>query len=458
MKYSLAIDIGASSGRHILGWLENGKIVTEEIYRFPNAPLETTENGIRVLRWDTERLFQEILRGLARAHEIGKIPESVGIDTWGVDYVLLDQNDQPLGNAYCYRDGRTAAAIPAVHAALPFETLYKKTGIQFATFNSLYQLYADHMTGRLEKAAAFLMLPDYFHFRLTGKKVQDITNATTTGMINASTHTWDPEILGLLGKPDIFLPPTAPGTKIGSFSDAVATQVGYNATVILPATHDTASAVVAAPLEGETPYISSGTWSLLGIEQERAHTDKASMTYNYSNEGTPVGTFRFQKNIMGLWLLQQVRHELNDRYSFAELTEMARNSPVNCRFDVNDDSFLAPESMIDAVTKAAGRNVSVGELAYAILDNLARSYAQSLEELESITGKTYPTLNIIGGGSRNALLSELTVKYTQKRILAGPSEGTAIGNLILQFLGRNEIPDISTGRRLVTDSFAITTY
>lgn len=454
--YSLAIDIGASSGRHILGWLENGILKTEEIYRFPNNPTTVTVNGERQLKWDIDRLFEEILTGLAKAKELGKIPETVGIDTWGVDYVLLDENNNAINGAFCYRDSRTEQAIPKVHEKIPFETLYAKTGIQFATFNTVYQLYHDHMTGRLAKASAFLMLPDYFHFRLTGNKVQDYTNGTTTGMINAKTGTWDEDILSLLDcDKSIFLTPAKPSTTVGSFSEAVAARVGYEATVILPATHDTASAIVAAPLEGEAPYISSGTWSLLGVEQPFAHTDEAARLAEYSNEGAPEDKFRLQKNIMGLWLLQQVRHEADDKYSFAELADMARENPIEDTFDVNEKKFMAPVSMTDTIKETVGRELSMGEIAYTILNNLARSYAASLEALEGVTGKTYKTLNIIGGGSRNELLNELTIRHTGKKLITGPTEGTAIGNLLMQFIGRGEIADIAEGREIVKKSFDI---
>ena len=454
--YSLAIDIGASSGRHILGWLEDGILKTEEIYRFPNNPTTITKDGERCLKWDIDRLLEEILTGLAKAKEIGKIPETVGIDTWGVDYVLLDENDNAIEGAYCYRDSRTDLSIPKVHEHIPFEKLYAKTGIQFSTFNTVYQLYHDRMTGRLDKAATFLMLPDYFHFRLTGNKVQDYTNGTTTGMINAKTGTWDEDILSMLGcDKSIFRTPSKPSTAVGTFTKEVAERVGYEARVVLPATHDTASAIVAAPLEGEAPYISSGTWSLLGVEQPYAHTDDAAREAEYSNEGAPEGKFRLQKNIMGLWLLQQVRHEADDKYSFAELTDMARENPIEDTFDVNEKKFMAPVSMTDTIKETVGRDLSMGEIAYTILNNLARSYAASLEALEGVTGNRYTTLNIIGGGSRNQLLNELTIKHTGKKLITGPTEGTAIGNLVMQLIGRGEIVNIAEGREIVKRSFDI---
>ena len=406
--------------------------------------------------WTHERLFNEILNGLKKAKEIGKIPYSVGIDTWGVDYALLDENDQTIGGTYCYRDSRTEATIPAVHEIIPFANLYAKTGIQFASFNTVYQLLDDVKSGRMAKAKSFLMLPDYFHFRLTGVKKQEYTNATTTGMVNAETHTWDTEILEKLGyKKELFGELSQPGTEVGEFSDEVAAIVGYKAKVVLPATHDTASAVLAAPLDAQTPYISSGTWSLLGVEQNYAHTSEAAMNAGYSNEGSVKGQYRLQINIMGLWMIQQVRHELNDKYSFAELVNMARANPVPYEINVNDQRFLAPENMTAEINAAVGKELSVGEMAYVIYNNLAKYYDLSLKALEEVTGETYETLNIIGGGSKNGFLNELTMQYTGKKIITGPAEGTAIGNLMMQMVGCGDIADVKAGRQIIKASFDI---
>ena len=457
VEYYLAIDIGASSGRHIVAHLENGVMVTEEIYRFENGPKnQTAYDGNTHLMWEHERLFEEILNGLKRAKELGKVPVSVGIDTWGVDYALLDENDQAIGGIYCYRDARTEKTIPAVHDTIPFDKLYEKTGIQFASFNTVYQLLDDKQNGRMEKAKSMLMLPDYFHFRLTGVKKQEYTNATTTGLVNAVTHKWDEEIIEKLGyKKELFGELTQPGTVVGDFSKEVAEKVGYNAKVVLPATHDTASAVLAAPLSGQTPYISSGTWSLLGVEQNYAHTTASARETGYSNEGSINSTFRLQINIMGLWMIQQVRHELGDKYSFAELVEMAKANPFDYQLNVNDQRFLAPQNMTAEIHAAVGKTLTVGETAFVIYNNLAKYYALSLHALEEVTGETYQTLNIIGGGSKNQFLNELTAKYTGKQIIAGPAEGTAIGNLIMQMVGLGKIPSVQAGREIIKKSFDI---
>ncbi len=457
MKYYLAIDIGASSGRHIVAHLENGKMITEEIYRFQNGPKERTAyDGQTHLTWDAERLFEEILNGLKKAKELGKTPVSVGIDTWGVDYALLDENGKAIGGVYCYRDWRTEKTIPKVHEILPFEKLYEKTGIQFASFNTIYQLMHDKQTGRMDEAKFMLNLPDYFHYRLTGVMKQEYTMATTTGMVNAQTHTWDEEIIQKLGyKKELFGELAQPGTVVGEFTDEVANIVGYKAKVVLPATHDTASAVLAAPLSAQTPYISSGTWSLLGVEQNAVHNSKDAREAGYSNEGSLNGTFRLQINIMGLWMIQQVRHELDDKYSFPELADMARANPVDDEINVNDQKFLAPKSMIDAINESVGRTLTVGEMAFVIYNNLAKYYDYSLKALESVTGERYKTLNIIGGGSKNALLNELTKKYTGKQIITGPAEGTAIGNLVMQMVGLDDIASVQAGREIIKNSFDI---
>ena len=457
MKYYLAVDIGASSGRHIVAHIENGKMITEEIYRFQNGPKEQTAYDNKThLTWDAERLFEEILNGLKKAKELGKTPVSVGVDTWGVDYALLGEDGKAVGGVYCYRDSRTEETIPQVHKIIPFEELYERTGIQFASFNTIYQLMHEKQTGRMDKAKFMLNLPDYFHYRLTGVKMQEYTMATTTGMVNAKTHTWDEEIIEKLGyKKELFGTLAKPGTLVGEFTDEIEKIVGYKAKVILPATHDTASAVLAAPLSAQTPYISSGTWSLLGVEQNVVHNSVEAREAGYSNEGSLNNTFRLQINIMGLWMIQQVRHELDDKYSFPELADMARANPVDYEINVNDQKFMAPKSMIDAINESVGRTLPVGEMAYVIYNNLAKYYDYSLKALESVTGEKYETLNIIGGGSKNALLNELTKKYTGKQIITGPAEGTAIGNLMMQMVGLGDLSSVQEGRTLVKNSFDI---
>ena len=451
MKRYLAVDIGASSGRHIIAELENGVLRCEEIYRFPNGAANVDGR----LYWDTDRLFTEILAGLKKAGEMGKAPDYVGIDTWAVDYVLLNEEGERAGDVYCYRDARGGVASEKVHEKLPFPTLYARTGIQYQPFNTIYQLYDDKEAGRTNRAKGFLMLPDYFHYLLTGVRKQEYTNATSTGMVNAETHTWDKEILSALGYDErLFGELSQPGSVVGPFRKEIAEKVGYTATVVLPATHDTASAVLAAPIEKSAPYISSGTWSLLGIEKERAVTTEKAMRYNYSNEGSINHTFRFQKNIMGLWMIQQVRKELGEKYSFAELAALAEASPTEVTVDVNDPRFLAPKSMLAEMESAIGKR-SIGETAYCIFNSLALSYKQAIEELEETSGRKYDTLHIIGGGSQNKLLNRLTAEKTGKRVVLGPTECTAIGNVLMQMIGTGEIKDLAEARKIIRNTFEI---
>lgn len=452
MNYYLAIDIGASSGRHIVGWLEGGKLKTEELYRFTNC---TESKGGRLV-WDTERLFNEVLQGLKTAHIKGYTPKYIGIDTWAVDYALLDKEDRLIGEVYAYRDSRTNKAADAVHRIISFDELYKRTGIQFQPFNTIYQLYADKMSGKIVGAESMLMLPDYLNFLLTGVKKQEYINATSTGLVNAETHGWDGNILEPLGfNKKLFGELSQPGTVVGDFTEDIQRKLGYNATVILPATHDTASAVLAAPLDEESPYISSGTWSLLGIEQKTAHTDEGSRKANYSNEGSVDCKFRYQKNIMGLWMIQSVKRELGGNVTFANLADMAKCKESKITVDVNDRRFLSPKNMAEEIKKAVMSNLGTASIMRVIYDSLAKSYAEAIEELETNTGKKYKTLNIIGGGSRDNLLNELTAKATGKRIITGPTEATAIGNLIMQMIGVGELKDLTDARKIIKRSFEV---
>ncbi|MCM1130354.1 MAG: rhamnulokinase [Roseburia sp.] len=451
MKYYLAIDIGASSGRHILGWLEDGILKTEEIYRFSNQ-METKNNH---LVWNTKKIFNEIKNGLKQLKIIGKIPAYIGIDTWAVDYALLDGKNTLIGDVYAYRDIRCEKTLDKVQKRISFEACYERTGIQYQPFNTLYQLYEDKLSGKLENAKSMLMLPDYFNFLLTGVKKQEYTNATSTGLVNAYTHTWDKEILEKLGfNKDLFLELSQPGELVGELKEEIQAEIGYNAKVILPATHDTASAVLASPMESSNPYISSGTWSLLGVEQEICKTDHASLNANYSNEGSIDNQFRYQKNIMGLWLLQNVRHELGD-ISFPELANMARNHSFIGRIDVNHSRFLAPQNMMEEIRKAIGAPLKNSEVVKVIYDSLAESYKIALEELERNTGKTYNKLHIFGGGCQDKYLNELTSKVTHKMLVVGPVEATSIGNLMMQMIGTKEIESLSIARQIIKKSFDI---
>jgi rhamnulokinase len=432
MKYSLAIDIGASSGRHIVGYKTENGIMTDEIYRFPNG-MDTLDGH---LVWDIDRLFSEIKEGIKLA--IKKYPtlSTVAIDTWGVDYVLL-RGDTEVRPAFAYRDARMEESIPEVHKIIPFDELYSMTGIQFNKFNTVYQLYSDKMMGRLSGVTDFLMLPEYFSYKLTGNKVKEFTEGTTGALVDVDTLQLKPEIFERLGLPTSLIAPlNQPGTSAGFFKPEIAEELGGSLEVILCASHDTASAVEAIEMESNAPYISSGTWSLLGVKTEKAITDEKSRLSDYSNEGG-VGYNRYQKNITGMWIIQSLRKEMCPDKSYPDIADEAAESTYAETFDVNDDSFMAPESMKTAVynyLKAAGKPTPENECDYfnAAYHSLALGYKKAIDDLENNTGKTYPGIYIVGGGAKNAYLNALTEKYTGKKVYALPIEATAIGNLKIQ--------------------------
>ena len=430
----LAIDIGASSGRHIAAWREDGELKMKEVYRFSNLPDERDGH----LVWDLDRLCREVVGGLKSCKEQGIVPDSVGIDTWAVDYVLLDDQDRPILPLYCYRDSRGAEGAELAHKAVPFDRLYERTGIQFQPFNTIYQLCWDKAHGRLDNAADFLMLPEYLSFYLSGVKAHEYTNASSTGLLDAKGRTWDMEIVSALGLPERLFAarPQTPPVKLGRLKSDIGSQVGFDCDVVLPATHDTASAIAALPQKG-TAYISSGTWSLLGAELAQPVTTPAAMKANFTNEGG-VGTIRFLKNIMGLWLVQCLKRELNDQYSFAQLAQMAKDEAnFDYQLDVNSARYLAPKSVIaeiDGECAQKGWPVSQtpGQYAHAIYQSLAHAYAAALDELESITGEKFDVLCIVGGGANNTYLNELTEQAIGRSVLTGSPEATALGNILLQ--------------------------
>lgn len=462
--YYLAVDIGASSGRHILGHLENGQIVLEEIYRFENG---MDKQGGKLL-WDTERLFTEIVNGMKMCRELNKIPASMSVDTWAVDYVLLDGQNQVLGDTYGYRDGRTAGMDAQVYKIISEQELYQRTGIQKQIFNTIYQLMAvkQQAPELLEKAKTFLMLPDYFQFLLTGQRVSEYTNGTSAQLVSPQTKQWDKELIRRLGYPEeMFLPLQMPGTEVGTLTKEIREQVGFDCTVILCASHDTASAVMAMPLlRGEGLYISSGTWSLMGVEAEQADCREQSRQGNFTNEGGYEYRFRYLKNIMGLWMIQSVRHELKDAYSFAQLCEMAAECrEFSSRVDVNDSVFLAPDNMIEAIQdycRQTGQTVPVtaGEISAVIYQSLADCYGKTVKQLQENTGRTYDGIYIIGGGSNAAYLNQLTADSAGMDVYAGPGEATAVGNIMAQMIHSRELENLANARKCVADSFRINHY
>lgn len=456
MKYYLSIDIGASSGRHILSSVQNGKLVLEEVYRFENGM--TQKDGHLV--WEYEKLFSNIIEGLKECKKLGKIPVSVGIDTWGVDYALIDADGKVIGDVYAYRDGRTEEPIKKVHEIIPFETLYKRTGSQFQIYNTIYQLYTDKLSGKLDKAERFLMMPDFFNYLLTGVMKNEFTNASTTGLMSAKTRDWDMETVKELGLPEkLFKELSDPATFVGNLKPEIAKEIGYDLKVVLPATHDTASAVMAVPEIGQPLYISSGTWSLLGIESPAAISTEEALKENFTNEGGYERSTRFLKNIMGLWMIQCVRREYNKKYSWGDFVTLSKEvKDFNSIVDVNDNSFLAPASMIEAIKdycRKTGQKVpeTPGEIALCVYDSLAVCYKRAVETVERVTGYKFDTIHIVGGGCQNAYLNELTAKRTGRRVVAGPVEATAIGNALSQLLYDGAVKNINEAKELVKVSF-----
>jgi len=471
MKNYLAIDIGASSGRHILGRVEDGKIVLEEVFRFENSQIRKDGHDC----WDIDRLVESVKAGIDEAMKKAEIA-SIGIDTWGVDFVLLDADGNRCSDAVAYRDARTTDADKEIEAeVLSFADLYKRVGLQKASYNTIYQLWAlkkEHPE-QLAKAAHFLTVPEYLNYALTGQIVHEYTDSSTTALLNAAKKTWDLDLIEKLGLPTkIFGKLEMPGATVGEYRGVK---------VVLPALHDTGSAYLAVPArDDQAVYLSSGTWSLLGVENTEPITTKAAQLANFTNEGGAWGRYRFLKNIMGLWMIQSIRRELNGvsyvegkeadetrealkaiadyepgrKYSFADLEMSARGaSDYQVTIDVNEQRFLNPKSMIGEVLAAAAEEgkppAKVGELMQCVYKSLAECYADAIRNLSEITGKTYTSVNIVGGGSKDLYLNALTAEATGLEVFAGPTEGTAIGNLIVQMIAGGEFADLASARKAI---------
>ena len=470
MKNFLAIDIGASSGRHVIGSVVDGKIRLEEVYRFENGL--TRRDGHDC--WDLEKLSASVKAGIDAALAKGPV-ESIGIDTWGVDFVLLDENGAPCCDSVAYRDARTKGADAEIERdVMSFEELYSRCGIQKTPFNTIYQLWAlkkEHPE-QLEKAAAFLTVPEYLNYVLTGKIVHEYTDSSTTSLLDAAKKDWDFDLIEKLGFPKrIFGKLEMPGATVGEYKGVK---------VVLPAMHDTASAYLAVPArDANAVYLSSGTWSLLGVENGAPITTPESARANFTNEGGAWGRYRYLKNIMGLWMIQSIRRELNGanyiegkdaeaskealaalsdwekgrEYSFADLSMLARGVDYNITVDVNDPRFLNPASMIAEVSAAAAEEGSaprmVGELLQCVYRSLAECYAESIAALSELTGKTYTSINIVGGGCRDRYLNSLVAEATGLEVFAGPVEATATGNLMVQMIAAGEFEDLASARAAV---------
>ena len=476
MQYYLAVDIGASAGRHILGHVEDGKLILEEVFRFDN--LQVHQNGHDC--WDMDNLWNGIVGGLKACKEAGKIPVTMGIDTWAVDYVLLDENDALIGDAVAYRDSRTEGMKKQVNQFISAEELYARTGIQYQPFNTIYQLMAlkrEHPE-QLEKAKWMLMIPEYFNFKLTGVKQNEYTNASSTNLVNAEGKCWDTEIIEKLDLPaGIFHELAMPGAKLGSLRPEIQQEVGFDTTVMLPATHDTGSAFLAVPAKDDNAvYLSSGTWSLLGVENEVPITTPESLAQNFTNEGGAWYRYRYLKNIMGLWMIQSIRRELNGvayiqgkqnrtesakKWSFPDLIAEAKQAEHFASVvDVNRDCFLAPDSMIQAIKDECARTKqrvpdTIGEIMQCVYTSLSICYRDAVADLEKLTGKKYTSINIVGGGCQDGYLNQRTAEATGLTVYAGPIEGTAIGNLIVQMIEAGEYENLQAARDAIRASFEI---
>ena len=459
-KYYLAVDIGASGGRHILAHLENRVLVTETVYRFENYMDKIGGS----LYWDTERLFSEVLEGMRKCALLGKIPSFMGIDTWGVDYALLDKNGNLLDRVYAYRDHRTDDTDRELERIISLAELYQNTGIQKQKFNTVYQLFEDKKsrTEIYEKADKMLLLPDYLAYRLTGNVSTEYTNATTTGLINAGSGDWDYKLIERLDlNISLFTEIIDPGSNVGRLKEDIAKKVGFNTEYIKVASHDTASAVAAVPTDKETIFISSGTWSLLGTERMAPDCSANAQKENFTNEGGVERRYRFLKNIMGMWMIQSIRHEYGDAYDYKMIAESAQEYDLRRKctkeelydqvIDVNNSEFLSPESMREVIDKACIRRElpvpdSIGAYASLIYRSLASNYRNAIKGLEEITGTSYETIHIVGGGSQADYLNELIEEYTGKKVCKGPIEATAIGNIYVQLISDGIYKDINEAR------------
>jgi rhamnulokinase len=464
----LAIDLGAESGRAILGRIDE-RLVLDEIHRFSNGPVRVDDH----IYWDALKLWAEIQKGLRIAAEAAKDSlGGIGLDTWGVDFGLLDASDQLIGNPFHYRDPRTDGTIEAACEITPRKEIYNQTGIQIMQINALFQLFAMRHANDpiLQIARTLLTMPDLLNFWLTGRKANEFTISTTTQCYNPREKRWASELLTALGIPDhIFQQIILPGAVIENVRASVAEDISsVRIPVIAVGSHDTASAVAAVPAEGsDFIYISSGTWSLIGIESQEPIINANSLKYNLTNEGGVGNTIRFLKNIMGMWLLEESRRQwarAGESYSYDELTGLAAAGPaLKSLVDVNDHRFLAPGDMVDRIQifcREARQSVpqNPAEVVRCILESLALEYRWATKKLRELSGKVLPVIHIIGGGSRNRLLNQFTADATGCEVIAGPVEATAIGNILLQSIATGHLSSLSEGRALVRHSFEVSSY
>jgi rhamnulokinase len=466
---NLAFDFGASSGRAIISKFDGEKIELEEIHRFANEPVKAGNH----LYWDFLRLFYELKLGLKKAGAKYSNIASIGIDTWGVDYGFLDEKDNLISNPIHYRDSRTENMLSEIEKIVPYEEIYKETGIQYMALNTLYQLYADKLYREnvLKEAKSFLFIPDLFNFYLTGNKYNEYTIASTSQLINASNKAWISDILEKLGiGSEVFENIIKPGTICGTLTEDIQNELAIKKIpVVAVGSHDTASAVAGTPLKKEenNAYLSSGTWSLLGLEIDTPIINEASLKYNFTNEGGVEDTIRFLKNINGLWIIQQLRKGWSEKYgavTFPDIIKEAEKAKNKAFIiDPNDDVFMAPLNMVEAIQnyckeKGQGTPESLGDIAIAAYNGLTSEYKKVITILEEITGKTIEGINMVGGGIQDQFLCQLTADVTGKKVLAGPIEASVLGNIILQLMAIGEISSLKEGRLIIENSFEIKNY
>jgi rhamnulokinase len=468
MNRFLAIDLGAESGRAILGILKDGTLVLEELHRFPNTPVQLP-NG---LYWDTLRLYHEIQQALAICGRERRIAlDGIGIDTWGVDFALIGGDGALVDNPRHYRDGRTNGVLEKTFAKVPREEIFAETGIQFMQINTLCQLYAMKLAGSpaLRFAKTLLFMPDLFNYWLTGVMRAEVSIASTSQFYNPVKKSWASDLLAKIGIPDTLLPEIVPsGTRLGSLLPTVAEASGVSADapVFATACHDTASAVAAVPAEGQDwGYISSGTWSLMGVEADTPVINPSSLALNFTNEIGAQGKIRLLKNIAGLWLLQECRRAwalAGREISYAELVQLAAAEP-SCGTTIDPDAFVEPGRMPERIAehcRARGQQPpeSPGGIARLILESLAATYHEVLEKLETLIGRRINRVHIVGGGARNELLNQLAANATGRTVIAGPSEATAAGNVLVQAIGAGIISGVGEAREIVRRSFPLQIY
>jgi rhamnulokinase len=460
----LAVDLGAESGRLVLGRFDGGRVSLEEVHRFPNIAVRLPDG----LHWDVLRFLSEIKEGLAKAMREEKI-EGIGIDSWGVDFGLLDGEGALVSNPYHHRDARTEGMMDEAFRLVPKEEIYQLTGIQFLPINTLYQLLPMRGSPLLEAAQTMLLIPDLMNYWLTGEKACEYTNATTTQLLDLEEGGWARNILEGMDLPSRILAPIVqPATELGSLLPEVAEEVGAGPPVFAVASHDTASAVVAVPAEGEDfAYISSGTWSLVGVELPGPVVTEEGLRANFTNEGGFGGKTRLLKNVMGLWLLQECRRQWakeGHEYSYEELARLAEDAPpAGPLVDPDHPAFLAPGDMasrIRSYCEETGQRPPEEPAAVArcVFESLALKYRHAIEQAESLAGRAIGTVNVVGGGSQNSLLCQLTADATRRPVLAGPVEATALGNLMVQAYARGHLASLEEMREAVRRSVEVQEY